>query len=331
MTSLEEEFYRDIRKHREDDMPRLVLADWLDEQGDEVSCARAELIRVQCRLAQLPAEEEVLRPQLVRQEGLLQDQLTDWLTPVQQRCTSFELRRGLIEEITVQPHQLLGDGEALLELAPVAELVLSAQRQEWEPICACPALRAVTRLEGRGGVGDEGMRALADSPHTGRLRALLLHHSSITEEGFADLLRLDLSQLTHLNLGANNLHDTGMEMLCFSAMLTGLRYLSLGANELYGRSARALAESPYLYRLDEINLGANYLDDTALGLIAEAPHLASLRILDVRSNEFGMRGAEALAQSPHLEHLTSLDASGNKFGARGAALLRRRFGGRVNL
>jgi hypothetical protein len=267
----------------------------------------------------------------LRQVGQLQDRLNDWLAPVQQRCVSFELRRGLIEEITVQPTQLQDEGDALLQLAPIAEFVLSAQRQEWESICACPALRAVTRLEGRGGVGDEGMRMLADSPHAGRLRALLLHHSSITEHGFADLLRLDLARLTHLNLGANNLHDTGLEMLCFSPMLARLRYLSLGANELYGRAARALASSPFLHQLEEINLGANYLDDEAIIALAEAPHLVSLRILDVRSNEFGMRGAQALAQSPYLEDLTSLDASGNKFGARGAALLRRRFGGRVNL
>lgn len=36
----------------DDDVPRLLLADWLDENGD---AARAAFIRVQCELARLPA------------------------------------------------------------------------------------------------------------------------------------------------------------------------------------------------------------------------------------------------------------------------------------
>lgn len=36
-----------IREHPDDDGPRLVLADWLEERGE---CERAELIRVQCQL-----------------------------------------------------------------------------------------------------------------------------------------------------------------------------------------------------------------------------------------------------------------------------------------
>ena len=37
-----------IREAGEDDTPRLVAADWLEDQGDEESRTRAELIRLQC-------------------------------------------------------------------------------------------------------------------------------------------------------------------------------------------------------------------------------------------------------------------------------------------
>src|SRR5438874_2329406 len=47
----------------DDDAPRLVLADWLEEYGDEHDRARAELIRTQCRRARLisytPAADEL--------------------------------------------------------------------------------------------------------------------------------------------------------------------------------------------------------------------------------------------------------------------------------
>lgn len=44
-----------IRKAPDDDAPRLIYADWLQDHGDE---ARAEFIRVQCELARIPVPEE---------------------------------------------------------------------------------------------------------------------------------------------------------------------------------------------------------------------------------------------------------------------------------
>jgi uncharacterized protein (TIGR02996 family) len=44
----DEAFLRAIGAAPEDDAPRLVYADWLDDRGD---AARAEFIRVQCELA----------------------------------------------------------------------------------------------------------------------------------------------------------------------------------------------------------------------------------------------------------------------------------------
>src|SRR5262249_28449408 len=48
MAARHEGFLRDIVAHPEDSAPRLIYADWLEENGD---AARAELIRVQCELA----------------------------------------------------------------------------------------------------------------------------------------------------------------------------------------------------------------------------------------------------------------------------------------
>ncbi|MHB1424636.1 MAG: TIGR02996 domain-containing protein [Gemmataceae bacterium] len=43
-------FLQDILAHPDDDAPRLIFADWLEEQGDAGSVARAEFIRAQCAL-----------------------------------------------------------------------------------------------------------------------------------------------------------------------------------------------------------------------------------------------------------------------------------------
>jgi uncharacterized protein (TIGR02996 family) len=50
-------FLQDIVAHPEDDTPRLIYADWLEDHGDP---DRAAFIRVQCALARLD-EIEVLQ------------------------------------------------------------------------------------------------------------------------------------------------------------------------------------------------------------------------------------------------------------------------------
>ena len=64
-----ESFLRAIIADPADDLPRLVYADWLDENGDP---DRAEFIRVQCELAKLP-EDDPRRPGLEDREHDLLD------------------------------------------------------------------------------------------------------------------------------------------------------------------------------------------------------------------------------------------------------------------
>src|SRR5262245_54494625 len=67
---------RDICENPEDDTPRLVYADWLDEHGD---ADRAELIRVQCEQARLPKDDPRGKELSQRAEELLREHDTDWV------------------------------------------------------------------------------------------------------------------------------------------------------------------------------------------------------------------------------------------------------------
>src|SRR5262245_49385996 len=74
-----------------DDAPLLVLADWLEERDGPTDAARAELIRVQCRLAhaEVPAKKA-----LQATEGRLIDQHRKaWIGPLNYDAT---FKRGLL-------------------------------------------------------------------------------------------------------------------------------------------------------------------------------------------------------------------------------------------
>jgi uncharacterized protein (TIGR02996 family) len=62
---VEDELLAAVVRAPDDDGPRLIYADWLEERGDP---ARAELIRVQCALAAGPPDDQ--RPRLERRARL---------------------------------------------------------------------------------------------------------------------------------------------------------------------------------------------------------------------------------------------------------------------
>src|SRR5262245_25936713 len=89
-----------------DDAPRLVYADWLEDQGDT---ARAEFIRLQIEAARLP-EGDARRPGLEeRARHLLGRHLDDWLGPLRLLATNWIFQRGFVERVTVL-HEVLLEG-----------------------------------------------------------------------------------------------------------------------------------------------------------------------------------------------------------------------------
>src|SRR5258708_352110 len=50
--SVEQGLLEDVKEHPQDDGPRSILADWLEEKGD----TRGEFIRLQCQLARMPRD-----------------------------------------------------------------------------------------------------------------------------------------------------------------------------------------------------------------------------------------------------------------------------------
>lgn len=322
--TVNDSFLEDIITNPEDNAPRLIYADWLEDHGDP---DRAEFIRGQIALeGSLPstAARDTL---IARGNELLEHHGKKWANSIHGMVKDYTFRRGFIAEVAVSSEQFLSHAAMLALLAPIQAIHLEASAEDLERLLEVRLFTRVTRLEIRGhGLGDQGVERLARSPNLGALEWLILHHCGLTPVSAHHLIQMPLRNLKRLNLGANDLQDEGLAVLCTSSELTSLEYLGIGGNELGNGTAFILASTESLQCLEKLNLGANYLNDRDVELLANASHLGGLRDLDLRYNEFGHEGALALMNSPYLTNLIRLDLTENAIGPEAAEGLRARFG-----
>jgi uncharacterized protein (TIGR02996 family) len=193
-----ESLLRAILDEPDEDVHRLVYADWLEENGDS---ARAEFIRAQCALARFHDEGDPfttgLPAECLRAEfraawlaPLVRVGVSDWQNPflfLNENHTTFLLWRGFVESI-----HLFGDGgvarflphaAALFRLTPVLHLRVHASYHRfpelptttWAPVLpstlknllALPETARLRTLDLRGcyEMGEEVTRVLLAAPH----------------------------------------------------------------------------------------------------------------------------------------------------------------------
>jgi uncharacterized protein (TIGR02996 family) len=204
----EDAFLRAVIADPEDDAPRLIYADWLDEHGQS---ARAELIRLQCARARWPDDDSYPAQLMEREAHLLLAYARDWGAPVSGLTLSYHFGRGFIEHVMCDMLTFLEHYDELFRVAPVRHLALRNAGRAHLRLGKCPHLSRLLTLdlsynrlrdEGpaylatspylkglialdltRARVGDEGARALARSPYLRSLESLCLRENPITEQG----------------------------------------------------------------------------------------------------------------------------------------------------
>src|SRR5262245_64243242 len=90
-------FLQAVVENPDDDAPRLMYADWLEERGDP----RGEFIRVQVALAR-SAEDDERRPEWTAREKVLLDLYkSEWTAPLRGLAVACWFRRGFVDEVTL--------------------------------------------------------------------------------------------------------------------------------------------------------------------------------------------------------------------------------------
>jgi uncharacterized protein (TIGR02996 family) len=332
----------------DDDRPRLLYADWLQEHGQ---LDKARLIRVQIEEEQLLAACEKALPRLkgITWGGFQRGLVSSVYAAIP---AAFRRHANCIADVGSVHRVVFKNPDGFDVLAQVSALArftdLSAYDEpHWaardgdrehrfnddlQAVLAsahCPRLRSLELNTCQ--LGPRGAKALADCPRLESLIHLDLCDNYVGDEGLAALAASPY--LTHLR--KLSLHDyigaQGAAALAQAPNLAGLTYLDIRC-DIGPEGARALAASPYLYQLKSLLLHGGCIGDEGVKALARSRVLANLEYLGLSSNDLTDDGARALAATPYLERLKQggLEMGCcNSLTADGMQALRARFGDAV--
>lgn len=328
-----ETFLRDVIENLDDDAPRLVFADWLEEQGNP----RAEFIRVQCELATLDPYNTRLADLESRELKLIRKYSKGWAGNLRRFASRWWFHRGFVSGAKVSAKVFLGDGDQLLKLAPLEHVQLADPCDYLDQLAACRNLSGLQSISlrygyiGRGGrpqksvrwdqvAGDsyhqraENYQAAADQNQvelTGRL-------AQSTPRLRSFLNSPELNGLRCLMLAGNAIGDAGAQVVSECRNLSQLLRLDLRDNDITPVGIEHLVNSPYLAKVKHLELEScqnnqpNYDDDTAGPLPRTlSPIVSQLLSLDLDRCCITVPGLRDLTSVGSPDSLSSLSLEGS--------------------
>ncbi len=314
----------------DDDLPRLIFADWLDEndQTDRAAFIRAQIEAARCEPfspGARHAEERALK--------LLIRNRTEWTRPLGYAVEAAFVR-GFVERISLQAPAFSPIAPDIFLREPVRELSLTRALSlderllsPLEPIFESDLFERVTRLElPFTNLTPEECYSLTVSPHMEQLRELSLRGNPLSPDWVSDLIAgryfsnltaLDLSQIAHIGTsilrGLTKEKRSRFKSLDFSDVMFQSNIL------IQILSCRAVS------RVEELRLRwtggsrvAGPLTHLDIGWVFP---WKALRLLDVSGQGLGATGAREIAQNLDAEKLRWLGLAENDLSSEGASAL----------
>jgi uncharacterized protein (TIGR02996 family) len=308
---------RAILAHPDDDTPRLIYADALEDVGES---DRAALIRAQVELARAP-EYEPSAVQ-IRTSEAYREQLAaaiQWLfaepeLPGALKWAREPFRRGFPAAIQADNGAaFVAHAEELFGRFPVELLVLGEglAMSDTAPLARCEWLSRITTLEITPGITQTGATRLLNSRHLTRLTDLHVGSGLTTPGATHQMIHSKAFRgLTGFSCRDDSRQGTVVNLLTSLADPPHLRRLDLSGNRLTAHRLTPLTTSPLLAEVEELDLSHNNLGPEGVTALAGArlPRLRALRLLRVRARDAGVR---ALVASGLMGELRSLHLEGN--------------------
>jgi uncharacterized protein (TIGR02996 family) len=299
----------------DNNLPRLVFADWLEENGD---ADRAEFIRLQCD----PTADDAMT---ARAEELLAANRDRWEVPIAAFGREIESRRGFSHFLKAD-FQRVVEQQEMLALAP--DWHLSLTREDWEydepQVELCERFAEGPHLDRIRGLNlawagwePEELEALFAPPLVARLRELRFGDSG-GEEEFAVLEPHANLRLEALGFGGDSygIGDDGLSRIAEDARFASLLTLELPNCGLTAEGIFQLARSPHVKQLRDLELTGGSNSSNEIGAdgaeaIANSANFRHLEHLALAYNNIADDGFHELVWSPHLPNLRAINAPGN--------------------
>lgn len=287
----------------EDDAPRLVLADWLQSEGD----LRGELVAMQVRLARAEADDLVLRDRArlaQRVAMMLVEHLVEWIAPLREIASAaYAFRRGVVEQMAgLRTRTFDHIADALRDAGALPRAAI-AQPDEVLALLLTPASRCFTEIElGVGeGLGRDRLAQLAESLVD--LRSIDIQRANEHDLAWQALADLP-SRLDHIGIRHGGVvNTTGHDFVGLLGRATARRSLRSLRLENFGLRHAELA----LPALESLTLTAVQLGTSVTRLFQGAASLTSLAIESVALSITNLE--EILAACPNLRRLKLRDTS----------------------
>jgi uncharacterized protein (TIGR02996 family) len=306
-----EGFLAAIRDTPNDDLPRLIMADWFEEHGD---AERAEFIRLQVERARVErplCELGGFTPRPTRRElELLAGHQQRWIGDVPSDFNTV-WERGL-PGFRMEAKVLLDSGslpaglERCLREGWVERLELSLERADVPDLAQCPLLAGVSDLTLAAGeeFTPDDLLPLAESPHL-HCRTLQLASFPLSER-LAEVLAVSLGRrLQCLGLYELVTLPDALAVLVGSPHLHDLEELGIGWLGTGNEQERVLISVDLPHRLARLTLHCDGVVIAGLPNLIRSNRLARLERLTLRGGVAEREVCAALAESTfeRLEHL----------------------------
>jgi uncharacterized protein (TIGR02996 family) len=308
--------YRAIMDAPDDDAPRLVWADWLDEHGDP---DRAAFVRLQCQWAALDPGDPRMDQLWERWSGLLERNRDRWTAGLGDYARNCRFWRGLPDWFDVVTGQLSDQVAELRRQVPAQCLNLHLTALP-EGLRYWPGLDSVRCLDIIEPAPDpfypgsslRGWVWLLQSPRLRGLRSLQVEMDLTSVGVLSAIAAADWPHLRELSVRVPNAESekppAAWADMPEANWFPGLRALDLWGCYLGDGGIASLLSTRRALELTRLNLGLNGLSPAAFRFLVASPALRNLRSIELSGNPVGESVGELL-RSPALPHVCSLVAS----------------------